>query len=76
MVVAKLAEMGFRDLTLASSSLIDAHWPLIEHIKNGVIRQIYTSGLRGKLGEDLRRPDGKSGADPLSRWSRTADPKR
>lgn len=33
MVVAKLAEMGFRDLTTASSSLIDAHWPLIEHIK-------------------------------------------
>lgn len=33
MVMAKLAEMGFRDLTLASSSLIDAHWPLIEHIK-------------------------------------------
>ncbi len=53
MVVAKLAEMGFRDLTLASSSLIDAHWPLIEHIKNGVIRQIYTSGLRGKLGEAI-----------------------
>lgn len=53
MVVAKLAEMGFRDLTLASSSLIDAHWPLIEHIKNGVIRQIYTSGLRGKLGEEI-----------------------
>ena len=53
MVVAKLAEMGFRDLTPASSSLIDAHWPLIEHIKNGVIRQIYTSGLRGKLGEEI-----------------------
>lgn len=33
MVMAKLAEMGFRHLTLASSSLIDAHWPLIEHIK-------------------------------------------
>ncbi|WP_058912196.1 citrate lyase subunit alpha [Entomohabitans teleogrylli] len=53
LVVAKLAEMGFRDLTLASSSLIDAHWPLIEHIKNGVIRQIYTSGLRGELGEAI-----------------------
>lgn len=53
MVMATLAEMGFRDLTLASSSLIDAHWPLIEHIKNGVIRQIYTSGLRGKLGEEI-----------------------
>ncbi|MDI8746295.1 hypothetical protein MJM83_31180, partial [Salmonella enterica subsp. enterica serovar Montevideo] len=34
-------------------SLIDAHWPLIEHIKNGVVRQIYTSGLRGKLGEEI-----------------------
>ncbi|VTP15700.1 Citrate lyase alpha chain [Phytobacter ursingii] len=53
MVMAKLAEMGFRDLTLASSSLIDAHWPLIEHIKKGVIRQIYTSGLRGQLGEEI-----------------------
>lgn len=53
MVMGKLAEMGFRDLTLASSSLIDAHWPLIEHIRNGVIRQIYTSGLRGKLGEEI-----------------------
>ncbi|MEX9252761.1 citrate lyase subunit alpha [Pseudenterobacter timonensis] len=53
MVMGKLAEMGFRDLTLASSSLIDAHWPLIEHIRNGVIRQIYTSGLRGRLGEEI-----------------------
>lgn len=52
MVMAKLAEMGFRDLTLASSSLIDAHWPLIEHIKNGVVAR-FTSGLRGKLGEEI-----------------------
>lgn len=29
-----------------------------------MIRQIYTSGLRGKLGEDLRRFNGKPGADP------------
>ena len=29
MVVAKLAEMGFKNLTLASSSLIDVHEPLI-----------------------------------------------
>lgn len=53
LVMATLAKMGFRDLTLASSSLIDAHWPLIDHIKNGVVRQIYTSGLRGKLGEAI-----------------------
>ena len=37
MVVAKLAEMGFKNLHLASSSLIDVHEPLIEHIRNGVI---------------------------------------
>ncbi|MBQ2338885.1 MAG: citrate lyase subunit alpha, partial [Prevotella sp.] len=35
MVVAKLAEMGYKDLHLAASSLIDVHEPLIEHIRNG-----------------------------------------
>ena len=49
MVVDKLAEMGFKNLHLASSSLIDVHKPLIEHIKNGVITKISTSGLRGDL---------------------------
>ncbi len=53
LVVDTLASMGFKNLTLASSSLIDDHWPLIEHIKKGVITRIYTSGLRGKLGEAI-----------------------
>lgn len=48
-VVDKLAEMGFRDLTLAASSLTDIHAPLIRHIQSGVIRRIETSGLRGAL---------------------------
>ena len=34
MVVDKLAEMGFKNLSLAASSLQDVHEPLIEHIKN------------------------------------------
>lgn len=51
MVVGALAKMGFKDLILAPSSLSDCHSPLIEHIKNGVIRKIYTSGMRGKLGK-------------------------
>src|SRR5579863_7866404 len=50
-VVATLAKLGFKNLTLASSSLLNCHDPLIEHIKSGVITRIYTSGLRGKLGE-------------------------
>ena len=53
MVVEKLAKMGFKDLVLAPSSLSDCHAPLIEHIKNGVIRRIETSGLRGKLAKEI-----------------------
>jgi citrate lyase subunit alpha/citrate CoA-transferase len=52
-VVATLANLGFKNLTLASSSLLNCHDPLIDHIKSGVITQIYTSGLRGKLGEAI-----------------------
>ena len=55
MVVDKLAEMGFKNLHLASSSLIDVHEPLIEHIKNGVVTRISTSGLRGKLGAAISK---------------------
>ena len=55
MVVDKLAEMGYKDLHLASSSLIDVHEPLIEHIKNGAISRISTSGLRGKLGAAISK---------------------
>jgi citrate lyase subunit alpha/citrate CoA-transferase len=53
MVVDTLARMGFRNLTLASSSLLNANASLVEHIKSGVITQIYTSGLRGKLADAI-----------------------
>ncbi|EOC0056071.1 citrate lyase subunit alpha [Cronobacter turicensis] len=50
-VVATLAQMGFKNLTLASSSLMTCNDPLIEHIQSGVITRVYTSGMRGKLAE-------------------------
>jgi citrate lyase subunit alpha/citrate CoA-transferase len=53
MVVDKLAEMGFKNLHLAASSLQDVHAPLIEHIKNGVITKISTSGMRGQLATEI-----------------------
>ena len=53
MVVDKLAEMGFKNLKLAASSLSDVHAPLIDHIKNGVITGISTSGLRGALADAI-----------------------
>ncbi|WP_219952972.1 citrate lyase subunit alpha [Dickeya zeae] len=52
-VVDTLARLGFKDLTLASSSLMTCNAPLIEHIRNGVIRRIYTSGMRGKLADAI-----------------------
>ena len=55
MVVDTLARMGYHNLTLAASSLAAVHAPLIEHIKNGVITHIETSGLRGELAEQVSR---------------------
>ena len=55
MVVDKLAEMGFKNLHLAASSLSDVHAPLIEHIRAGVITKISTSGLRGTLADAISR---------------------
>jgi citrate lyase subunit alpha / citrate CoA-transferase len=52
-VLDTVARMGFKNLTLASSSLLNCHDSVIEHIKNGVITRIYSSGLRGKLGEAI-----------------------
>lgn len=53
MVIDIISKMGIKDLTLASSSLLSCNAPLIEHIKSGVITQIYTSGMRGKLAEAI-----------------------
>ena len=53
LVVDKLAQMGFKDLKLAASSLSDVHAPLVEHIKSGVITGISTSGLRGALADAI-----------------------
>lgn len=53
MVVDKLAEMGYKNLHVAASSLNDVHKPLIEHIRNGVVTKISTSGLRGDLAREI-----------------------
>lgn len=53
MVMEVIAEMGIKNLTIAASSLSEVHEPLIEHIKNGVVRKLETSGLRGSLAEAI-----------------------
>ncbi|WP_024953730.1 citrate lyase subunit alpha [Sulfurospirillum arcachonense] len=52
-VLSVIAKMGFKDLTVASSSLASVHDEIIEHIESGVVTQLYTSGLRSKLGEAI-----------------------
>lgn len=52
-VLAIIARMGIKDLTLASSSLLNCNSPLLEYIKQGVITQIYTSGMRGELANQI-----------------------
>ncbi len=49
MVMDVIANLGIKDLTLATSSLNTVHDELIRHVENKVITRIYTSGLRGDL---------------------------
>ncbi|MFM1302493.1 citrate lyase subunit alpha [Yersinia enterocolitica] len=55
LVMNAIAAMGFKNLRLASSSLSDCHSPRVEHIRNGVVSEIYTSGMRGPLAEEISR---------------------
>ena len=48
-VVKKISEMGYKDITVASSSLSNAHGPLVQYIKDGTITALQSSGCRGKL---------------------------
>lgn len=51
MTIDILAQMGIKDITLASSSLNNSHDSLIKYLKDGTITKIWTSGLRGQLGK-------------------------
>ncbi|AQP54530.1 citrate lyase subunit alpha [Vagococcus penaei] len=50
MVLEEIAKMGIKNLSIAPSSIANVHEPLIEHIKNGVVTNITSSGLRDKVG--------------------------
>lgn len=55
MVLDEIAKAGIKNLKLASSSIANVHAPLIEHIKNGVITEITSSGLRDEVGAAISR---------------------
>ena len=51
LVLKHIAALDIKDLTIIPSSLGKVHEPLIELIKSGVVKEIHTSGMRGKLAE-------------------------
>lgn len=53
MVMAAIAEMGFRDLTLAPTSFLDANDELVPYLEAGIITGTQSSGARGRLGRYL-----------------------
>ena len=50
-VLEAAAAMGVKDLTLVASSVFPVHQPLIEHIKNGVVRAIDTNYMSGPVAQ-------------------------
>ena len=51
MVMKEIVELGIKDITIAASSLGDAHDPIAAYIEQGIVTGIQTSGIRGKMGD-------------------------
>jgi len=52
-VLEAVARKGIRDININASSLFDAHAPLVEHIKNGVVTGLECSYMGGRLGRAI-----------------------
>ena len=48
---AAIEELGLKDLTIAATSLGEAHDPIAEYIEEGKVIGIQTSGIRGRMGQ-------------------------
>ena len=55
MVLDAIAQMGIRNLTVNASSLQDGHFPILEHIKSGVVAAIETNYIGPKLGREISK---------------------
>ncbi len=54
-VMDVISSKGIKDLTIIASSFTKAHEPLLEHIKNGTVTCLHTSGLRGKIAQEISK---------------------
>ncbi|MBU3217313.1 citrate lyase subunit alpha [Clostridium estertheticum] len=55
LVVDAIAKRGIKNITLAASALFPNNFPLIKHIKNGVITRIVTNYMSGPIAEEISR---------------------
>ncbi len=53
MVMEEIARQGIKGLTVQASSLFDCHYPLIEHIRNGVVCRIETDYMNGQIAKAI-----------------------
>ncbi len=53
MVMAEIARMGIRDLTVNASSLFDIHAPLLDHIKSHTVTRLLTDYMSGAIGKEI-----------------------
>lgn len=53
MVMEEVHNMGIKNITLCATSLGKAHDPIVPYIEDGTVTMIYSSGVRGKIGEAI-----------------------
>ncbi|MBR5529828.1 MAG: citrate lyase subunit alpha [Oscillospiraceae bacterium] len=53
MVMAEIAEQGFKDINVNASSLFDVHVPILEHIENGVVTGISADYIAKGVGRAI-----------------------
>jgi citrate lyase subunit alpha/citrate CoA-transferase len=55
MVLAEIAALGLKDITVAASSLFAVHAPLVEHLRSGVVVGIHTAYMSGPVAHAVSR---------------------
>ncbi len=62
MVLAEIAKMGVKGITVAASSIFPIHAPLVQHMKNGVVTGIYANYMSGPVAEAVSKGELKTPA--------------
>ena len=55
MVMAPIAQLGIRDLNVNASSVFDAHAPLLEHMRSGVVTNLSADYIAATVGRAISR---------------------